>query len=92
MGYRPGRHPNSLAALKPARKGEVRNPEGINGSTREREAWRIAAALAEAIANERDPERRAELMERLVERWFNGAIGGDHRLLYRLFDWLMPAP
>jgi len=26
--YRVGRHPNSLAALRPAAKGEVRNPNG----------------------------------------------------------------
>ncbi len=28
-------HPNSLANLKPAKRGEVRNPRGVNGYTRD---------------------------------------------------------
>jgi hypothetical protein len=91
-GYRPGRHPNSLANLRPAQKGEIRNPEGRNGASADREAWSIAAALAEAIQTERDPERREELMRELGDRWYRGAIAGDPKILRHIIELIWPIP
>jgi hypothetical protein len=50
-------NPKSLANLRPARPGEVRNPEGHNGATYHREAERL---LDEMLAELKEGRTRAE--------------------------------
>lgn len=62
----PGRHPNSLAALRPVSKGEVRNPRGINGysyrESFEKEIDRLLAAESSTKPGRTRGEALAELV------------------------------
>jgi len=79
-----------LAALRPARKGERRNPEGRNQATKEREAWSLALALVRAIDAAPTEERRAELLERLLRQALDAGLAGDRRVAHRLLAHLWP--
>ena len=81
-------HPNSLANLKPARRGDVRNPRGINGYTKDRNLKDRYAATCETLLTCDDEVQRAALMEAVVRDAVDGAIGGDSRLLLRLARFL----
>ena len=53
-------HPNSLANLKPAKRGDVRNPKGVNGATVDAELKARFQAVCFALdacetPNEADP-------------------------------------
>ena len=82
-------HPNSLANLRPARRGDVRNPRGVNGVTKD--AARRAKFTAVCLALEacEDQEQAERLLGRIFEDIFDGAIAGDTLLLRKLFRFLM---
>ena len=84
-------HPNSLANLKPALRGEVRNPRGINAYTKDKTLSDRYAATCQTLLTCANEEQRAALMEASVRDIFDGAIGGDSRLLLRLARFLLPA-
>jgi len=84
--YRPGHHPNSVAALAEhgIHAGEVRNPEGRNGwSTR-----KIREAFAEVLA--RDEGDGQSLLDLLVDRAVEFARDGTSRELYQLLHYVSP--
>ena len=85
-------HPNSLANLKPARRGDVRNPAGVNGYTKDNTLADRYAATRQTLLTCANEEQRAELMEAIVRDVFDGAIRGDSRLLLRLVRYFLPLP
>ena len=85
-------HPNSLANLRPARRGDVRNPRGVNGYTRDNTLANRYAATCQTLLTCENEEQRATLMEAIVRDVFDGAIRGDSRLLLRLVRFLLPLP
>ena len=82
-------HPNSLANLRPARRGEVRNPRGINGYTRNRHHREKFEAVCIALADCEDIELQQQLIRQLVVETLNGAVRGDSRLLLPVFKLLI---
>ena len=82
-------HPNSLANLRPARRGDVRNPSGVNGYTKD--AARRAKFEAVCLALEAcdDPDEGQRLLGRIADDILNGAVAGDSRLLYRVCRFLL---
>ncbi len=54
-------HPNSLANLRPAKKGEVRNPKGENGSTKswQREILLLRTLSALDELEDEEPRQKA---------------------------------
>ena len=82
-------HPNSLANLKPARRGDVRNPHGINGVTRDPARRAKFAAVCLALEACEDQQQAERLLGRIFEDIFDGAIAGDSVLLRKLFRFLM---
>ena len=82
-------HPNSLANLKPARRGDVRNPLGINGVTQDSARKAKFEAVVMALEGCDDPEECRRLLRRIFSDIFDGAIAGDSLLLRRLFRFLM---
>lgn len=66
MAYKPGHHPNSRKALKPVKKGEVRNPEGRN-------QWTTIRGLAIKMLSEN--------FEALASKAMEMALAGDVTLL-----------
>jgi hypothetical protein len=79
-----------LANLRPARPGEVRNPEGRNQFSRDRERRVQFLAICRAISACEDDALLERLVRALVEQVLDGAIAGDARLLGQLLDHLMP--
>lgn len=65
------KHPNSLANLKPIKKGEVRNPYGYRGKTNEEIKQLIKAGLSVSIQlmldTINDPKQKMELRIRCAE-------------------------
>lgn len=65
------KHPNSLANLKPIKKGEVRNPYGYRGKTNEEIKQLIKAGLSVSIQlmldTINDPRQKMELRIRCAE-------------------------
>ena len=84
--YRPGHHPNSVAALAEhcARPGEVRNPRGLNG----RSTRKIRQAFAQVL--ERDVGDGQQLLDLLVERAVEFAREGTSRELFQLLNYISP--
>lgn len=76
--YRPGRHPNTLAALRPVSKGEVRNPRGINGHSYresfEKEIDRLLAAESSTTPGRSRGQVLAELVLAEAEKRSDKAI------------------
>lgn len=76
--HRPGRHPNTLAALRPASKGEVRNPRGINGHSYresfEKEIDRLLAAESATKPGRSRGQALAELVLAEAEEGSDKAI------------------
>ena len=83
-------HPNSLANLKPAKRGEVRNPKGHNQYTKDSELSARFRAVCFALESCETPEESHRLLSRIFNDIFDGAIAGDSRLLHALFCFLMP--
>ena len=82
-------HANSLANLRPARRGDVRNPLGINGVTKDAARRAKFAAVCLALEACEDQEHGERLLGRIFEDIFDGAIAGDSLLLRRLFRFLL---
>ena len=81
-----------LANLRPARPGEVRNPEGRNQWTAERERRERFRAVCRALNRCEDADLEQPLKAALARQVVDGAIAGDSRLLSQLLDYLMPPP
>jgi hypothetical protein len=79
-----------LANLRPARPAEVRNPEGRNQFSRDRECREQFLAICRVINECEDHALLERLMRALVEQVIDGAIRGDVRLLGQLLDPLLP--
>jgi hypothetical protein len=79
-----------LANLRPAKPGEVRNPEGRNQFSRDRERQAQFLAICRAISACEEDALLERLVRALVEQVIDGAIQGDRRLLGQLLDYLMP--
>ena len=82
-------HPNNLANLRPARRGEVRNPHGINGYTRDAARRAKFEAVCLALDACEDPAEGQRLLHRIADDILNGAVAGDRRLLYRVSRFLL---
>ncbi len=85
--------PNSLANLKPARRGDVRNPTGRNQYSKDRERRQAFRAICKAI--DEGPEEVCEaILGKLAALVCEGAIAGEKRLLLALLDreWPVPGP
>ena len=83
-------HPNSFANLRPAKKGEVRNPKGENGSTKSRQREALFARTLDALDELEDEDLRQEALEAVAHLVINRALQGDSRVLCRLLDRLWP--
>ena len=83
-------HPNSLANLKPARKGEVRNPSGANGATKSRERELLLVRSIDALDELDDEELRQQAMKAIACAIIERALQGDTRVLCRLLDRMWP--
>ncbi len=83
-------HANSLANLRPARKGEVRNPTGANGSEKSRERESAFMRTLNALDELEDEKLRQEAIEALAHLVIDRAIQGDSRVLCRLVDRMWP--
>ena len=85
--------PNSLANLKPARRGDVRNPTGRNQHSKDRERRQGFRAICKAI-DEGSEEVGEEILGKLAALVCEGAIAGEKRLLLPLLDreWPVPGP
>lgn len=74
--------PAQLANLKPASKGEVRNPRGFISKDGDN-PFRCDAAfrhfLKREIANEKDPKVRESRLNWILKRLFSSAMAGDNR-------------
>ena len=75
-------HLNSLANLRPARRGDVRNPAGVNGYTKDNTLADRYAATCQSLLTCEDEEQRAALMEGIdlskaqrLSRWNPGKPG-----------------
>ena len=66
-------HPNSLRNLRPCPKGEVRNPKGINGATKDRERREMLWALCQAYRNA-PPELQQQASEMLARGNHTGML------------------
>ena len=77
-------HPNSLANLKPARRGEVRNPRGVNRYTKDKALKARYEAICIALANCEDDDEQQVLIHEIVDGALEGALRGDNLLLYFL--------
>ena len=84
--------PRQLANLRPARPGEVRNPEGRNQWTADRERRERFHAVCSALNRCEDADLEQPLKAALARQVVDGAIEGDSRLLCQLLDYLMPPP
>ena len=82
-------HPNSLANLRPARRGEVRNPRGVNGATVDAALKARFQAVCFALESCETPEESQPLLARIFADIFDGAIAGDSRLLHMLLGKLL---
>ena len=60
-------HPNSLDNLRPAQKGEVRNPTGENGSTKSWQREMLIFRTLNALDELEDEELRQEALESFDE-------------------------
>ena len=84
-------HPNSLANLKPARRGEIRNPKGNNRYTADRARKETFEAVCLALAEAKDEGTRDRLLRRITQDVFDGALTDDSQLLravwVRLWDY-----
>ena len=92
MRYRRGENPRSLANLRHIKPGEVLNPEGRNGVTKDREGWQIAVALVRAIQVEPDEERYREMLRELVRHCLDAGLAGNPRVVCHLIQHLWPVP
>ena len=84
-----GLHPNSLANLKPARRGDVRNPRGVNGVTKDAARRAKFAAVCLALEACEDPDEGQRLLHHITEDILDGAVAGDSRLLLRVCRFLL---
>lgn len=76
-----GKHPNSLANLKPMRKGDPsRNPKG-----RPKRGLCISEALR-AILESKDPKDGKLIADKVAEVIVSGALKGDARMIEVLLD------
>ncbi len=82
-------HPNSLANLRPARRGDVRNPRGINGATVDAALKARFQAVCFALDACETPDEAERLLGRIFGDIFDGAIAGDSRLLHMLLGKLL---
>lgn len=85
-------HPNSLANLKPARPGDVRNPKGINRYTKGQALKARYEATCIALMECADEDQRQALIHEIVCGAVDGAIQGDSLLLYFLVKRLWNVP
>ena len=79
-------HPNSLANLRPGRKGEIRNPEGRNQWTGDRERRERFRAACRALNSCQSEELEQQLIEALALQVIQGALSRDTRLLVQILD------
>lgn len=79
-------HPNSLANLRPAMRGEVRKPAGANQYSLSLERNYRLDATCRALLECEDPDLKQQLLGRVAQDVVAGAIAGDRRLLARLLD------
>ncbi len=83
---------HQLANLRPPiRPGEVRNPEGRNQWSDDRERRAAFRAVVHAI-DAAPEEASAALMEKLARLILDGALDRNHALMIRLLDRLWPVP
>ncbi len=79
-------HPNSLANLRPGRKGEIRNPAGRNQWAADRERRERFQAICRALNRCADEELEQRLIESLARQVIEGALYGDPRLLLQIVE------
>ena len=85
-------HPNSLANLRPARAGDVRNPNGVNRYTKDRTLKARYEATCIALMECEDEDQRQALIHEIVGGAVDGAIRGDSLLLFFLVRRLWNVP
>lgn len=73
-------HPNSLSNLRPARRGEIRNPRGNNQYTADRVFRERFEAVCCALTECEDHALREALLRELAVAILDGALRGDWRL------------
>ena len=83
-------HPNSIANLRPAQKGEVRNPKGANGSTKSWQREILLLRTLNALDELEDEDLREEALQAIALLVIDRALQGDSRVLCRLLDRLWP--
>jgi len=83
-------HENSLANLRPAMKGEVRNPTGANGSEKSREREVAFMRTLNALDELEDGKLRQEALEALARQVIDRGLQGDSRVLCRLLERMWP--
>ena len=83
-------HPNSLANLRPAKKGEVRNPRGENGATKSREREALILRTLNTLEELHDEELRQGALEAVARQVIDRGLQGDSRVLCRLLERLWP--
>lgn len=74
--YGPGRDPRSLANLKPAKPGDIRNPKGVNQYSYKEDGERDFAELAK--------KRFRRMMERMFERAEEDSTADAREILARI--------
>ncbi len=79
-------HPNSLANLRPAKAGEVRNPTGVNQYSLDHQRLQRFDVTCQALIECMDPELREHLAERIARDVIAGAVSEDRQLLTRLLS------
>ena len=79
-------HEKSLANLRPARKGEIRNASGRNQWTADRERRERFQAICRALNRCADPDLEQRLVESLARQMIEGALLGDPRLLLQIVE------
>ena len=83
-------HANSLRNLRPAQKGEVRNPKGENGSTKSWQREILLLRTLDALDELHDEDLRQQALETIAWLVIDRALQGDSRVLCRLVDRLWP--
>ena len=76
-------HPNSLANLRSAKKGEVLNPKGENGATKSREREALILRTLNSLEELEDEELRQEALEAVTHLVTDRALQGGSRSILR---------
>jgi len=79
--YAPGKHPNSIAALKPRKKGQPSpNPKG-----RPRRGLTISDAMRE-ILQSKDPADGKRIADKVAQTIIGAALKGNYQMMQILLD------